>query len=88
MLALPCLPSQSYYLMPSHLPNARPRKMAGVFDRRMSIRMWSHQHSRKCGSMCYHESSRNSSRILHMWQRKASRRTSEARNQLHQCTRK
>lgn len=47
ILFLPFLPSQSYSSIPSHLTMNKPIAMAGVFDRVMSMRMWSHQHSRK-----------------------------------------
>ena len=83
---LPHLPSQSYSLIPSFLTAHIPIKIAGVFDKVISVSMWSHQHSRKCGKICCHESSRNSSKILQRLQTKASLRTKDASNQSTQWT--
>ncbi|TNV78770.1 hypothetical protein FGO68_gene5009 [Halteria grandinella] len=74
--------------MPSLRTQQMPRKIAGVFESVISMRMWSHQHSRKWGSMCCHDSSRNSSNMLHRWHTIASLSTNDARNQSTQCTRK
>ena len=38
ILAFPYLPSQSYFLIPSQLPRAKPRNIAGVLDNVISIR--------------------------------------------------
>lgn len=63
-----------------------PKNIAGVFDKRTSWKMWSHQHSLKWGRICCHDSSINSSIIDHMWRSSGSLMTKLAKNQSPRCT--
>lgn len=66
MLDFLSFPSQSYFFLLKIFKSSNPSSMATVLDRIMSIKMWSHQHSRKWGRICCQESSIKSYDYLYL----------------------